>query len=93
MSETKKIIISEGCTAFYTTVDGKLLYGEGDNVMTDEERNELVDYLMLKMKKDVDKGCILINNLIELFQYDDYECESHCCDQCGDTVSRTYYNI
>lgn len=92
MSKTKKIIISDGCTAFYTTVDGKLLYGEG-NAMTDLERNEFVDYLLLRLKEHIDKGCVSIDDVIKLFQYDDYEYDEHSCDQCGDTVSRTYYEL
>lgn len=88
----KKITISEGCTAFYTVVDGKMLYGEYDP-MTDQERDELIDYLAEKIKEEAKRSTISINNMIELFQYDRYETEEHCCDTCGDTVSRTYYEI
>lgn len=91
----KKIIISEGCLAFYTTVDGKMLYGEDfqKDVMSEQERGELIDYLLVKVKENVKQGSIAINSLIELFQYDNYESGDEPCDQCGDTVSKTYYEI
>jgi len=91
---SKKIIISEGCTAFYTDVDGKTLYGECNSMtMTDKEREDFIDYLAGKIKEEVKRGSISINNMIQLFQYDKYETNEHCCDQCGDIVSRTYYKI
>jgi hypothetical protein len=89
----KKIVISEGCTAFYTTVDGKMIDGEeNQNVMSEKEQDELIDYLLLKAKEQIKNGSIAINSLIQLFQYDDWESDS-ICDQCGDQVTRTYYNI
>jgi len=91
----KKIIISEGCLAFYTTVDGKMLYGEDfqKDVMSEKDREELVDYLLVKIKENVKQGSITINSLIELFQYNDYESGNEPCEQCGDTVSKTHYEI
>lgn len=92
MDKPKQIVISDGCTAFYTTVDGKMLYGE-NNAMTKEEVNDFIDYLSEKIKEEAKKGTISVDNMIQLFQYDEYENDGNCCDQCGDTVSRTYYSI
>ena len=90
----KKIVISEGCTAYYTTVDGKMLYGEDNqDVMSEQEIDELVDYLLLRLKEEIKQGCASVNSLIQLFQYDDYKSDADTCDQCGDSVTRTYYNI
>jgi hypothetical protein len=88
------IIISEGCTAFYTEVNGKTVGGsyEPTRLSADEE-NELVDYLLIKVKEGISESTIGLNELIGLFQYDESEYDDHACDQCGDTVSRTIYNI
>jgi len=88
------IIISEGCTAFYTDVNGKTVGGSYEPTrLTEEEENELVDYLLVKVKEGITNSTISLNALIGLFQYDDYETDEYSCEQCGDSVSRTIYNI
>ncbi len=88
-----KIVISEGCTAFHTTVDGKLLYGEGNNVMTDEERALLVEHLFVRLREEIKNSAVSINDIIQLFQYDDYEMSEHECDTCGDRIVTTTWEI
>jgi hypothetical protein len=94
MTPKYNIIISEGCTAFYTDVNGKTVGGSYEPTrLTDEEENELVDYLLIKVKEGIANGTIDLNGLIGLFQYDDYETDDTSCETCGDSVSRTIYNI
>lgn len=88
-----KIIISEGCTSFYTEVNGKLTSGEGSDVMDDNEKKEFLEYLLSKIREGVEECSIDLNSVINLFQYDDWERDNHPCDQCGDSVSRTIWNI
>ena len=88
------IVISEGCTAFYTEVNGKIVGGSYEPTrLSEEEENELVDYLLLKVKEGISESTIDLNQLIGLFQYDESEYDDRVCDQCGDTVTRTIYNI
>jgi hypothetical protein len=83
-----KIVISEGCTAFYTLVDGKDV-----NDMTPEERSTFIDSLLAKLKTGILENAVNIDCVIKCFNYDDCEYDANGCDQCGDTVSRTIYNI
>ena len=93
MSKPKyNIVISEGCTAFYTKVNGKLTSGEGDT-MTWEEIDEIVDYLCKKFKEEMRDGTVNLDDLIKCFQCDETEYDKHTCDQCGDNVYRTIWKI
>ena len=83
-----KIVISEGCMAFYTLVDDKDV-----NDMKPEERNVFIDTLLAKLKAGILENAVNIDSVIKCFNYDDYEYDANGCDQCGDTVSRTIYNI
>lgn len=88
------IVISEGCTAFYTEVNGKTIGGSYEPTrLPEEDENELVDYLLLKVKEGISESTIDLNQLIGLFQYDECEHDDYACEQCGDTVTRTIYNI
>ena len=80
-----KIIISEGCTAFYTTFDGI------DSTEIDLEKT--LDYLLTKAKEGVLDGTIQLDSLVRIFQYSDYENDNYVCDDCGDTVNRTIWEI
>lgn len=88
-----KIIISEGCTAFYTTVNDKLTYGEGVSVMSDDERKEFLEYLLVKIREGVEDNTIDLNTVINIFQYDEWEQDDDTCEQCGDSVNRTIWNL
>jgi hypothetical protein len=94
MTPKYNIIISEGCTAFYTDVNGKTVGGSYEPTrLTEKEETELIDYLLSKVKEGIVENTISLDSLIGLFQPDDYEMDSDSCEQCGDTVSRTIYNI
>ena len=89
MENTKyKFIETTGCTAFDFTVNERAFSDLSAN-----EYNEMLDYLFVKIKEGISEQTILLEDVVKLFQYDDYEYDPHICDQCGDTVSTTTWNI
>lgn len=89
-----EIIISEGCTAFYTLVNEKIVGDSYDpNSLSKDEEDKLIEYLLTKVKEGISEGSIHLDNLIRLFQYDEYETDDYSCDTCGDQVSREIYRI
>jgi len=89
MNNTKyKFVQTTGCTAFDFTVN--------DNSLSDlpeKTQEEILDYLLIKLKERFKENNINLENIVELFHYDDYEYDNHVCEQCGDTVSSTTWNI
>jgi hypothetical protein len=83
-----KIEIVEGCTAFDTVINGVSVVDIPEN-----EKEEVVNYLIDQLKESYKRGEVTLESLIQNFQYDDYEHDDHVCEQCGDTVSTTIYNI
>ena len=92
MKTKYKIIKSEGCMAFSTTVNGQDIYGEY-NPMTQEQINKFVDYLCQKFKKELKQNNVSIDDLIGCFEYDSYETKEGYCDTCGDSVAETIWEI
>jgi len=89
MEKTKyKFVETTGCTAFDFTVNGKSF-----SELSNQEYDEMLNYLFLKIKEGISEQTILLENVIQLFQYDDYEYDDHSCETCGDTVSTTTWNI
>lgn len=83
----KTIIERSGCTAGSFTIDG---VEETD--LTQEQRGELIDYLVGKLKEKVSSGHIRIDDLVRMFQYED--CESGPrCETCFDSVCTTTWKI
>lgn len=83
-----KIIKTEGCVAGGWTFDGKDLLD-----IPQAEEFEIFNYLCLKFKENMKDGSNSLTEFIELFQYDDYERDENVCSQCGDYVSRTYWEV
>jgi hypothetical protein len=88
MKTKYKIEIIEGCTAFDTAINGVSVLDIPEN-----EKEEVVNYLIDQLKESYKRGEITLESLIQNFQYDDYECDGNKCGSCGDTVSRTIFNI
>lgn len=88
MKTKYKFIETTGCTAFDFTVNDKSF-----SELSTQEYDEMVNYLFEKIKEGISEQTILLLNVVQLFQYDDYEYDPHVCDQCGDTVSTTTWNI
>lgn len=79
---------SEGCTAYYTQINDKLLQD-----LSEYERTEFTDYLLQKIGEGLQDNTITLEAVVDLFQYDEYKYDSKPCDQCSDTVSVTIWNI
>ena len=77
-----------GCTAFDFLVNGKSL-----SEISENDQDEILDYLFIKIKEGIKENTIQFQSVVQLFQYDDYEYDDHVCEQCGDTVSTTTWNI
>ena len=88
MSTKYKFEEVTGCTAFNFLVNGKSL-----SDITENDQDEILDYLIIKIKEGIKENAIQFQNVVQLFQYDDYEYDDHVCGQCGDTVSTTIWNI
>lgn len=89
MENTKyKFIETTGCTAFGFTVNDKEF-----SELTKGEYDKMLNYLFAKVKEGLTEQTILLENVIHLFQYDDYENDPEPCGQCGDTVQTTTWHI
>jgi uncharacterized UBP type Zn finger protein len=89
MEKTKyKFVETTGCTAFDFTVNGKSF-----SDLSKQEYDEMLNYLFEKIKEGISEQTILLENIIHLFQYDDYEHDPNQCEQCGDYRSSTTWNI
>ena len=89
MEPTKyKIVETTGCTAFDFSINDKSI-----SDYTEEELDEILDYLFIKIKNSLKENTILFNDVVKLFQADDWEYDSEPCSQCGDTVSTETWNI
>lgn len=83
-----KIQITEGCTAFDTTINGK-----SEINLLPEEREEFMNYLMEQLKAGIKDGTVSLNSVIQNFQYSDFGSKDGSCGQCGDSVSWTVWEI
>ena len=88
MKTKYKFIETTGCTAFNFTVNDKSF-----SELSNQEYEEMLNYLLGKIKEGIGEQTILLEEVVRLFQYDDYEHDPHVCDQCGDSVSTTTWNI
>jgi hypothetical protein len=88
MKTKYKFIETTGCTAFNFTVNDKSF-----SDLSNQEYDEMLNYLLQKIKEGIGEQTILLEEIVRIFQYDDYEHDPHVCDQCGDSVSTTTWNI
>lgn len=77
-----------GCTAFDFLVNGKSLSDIAEN-----DKDEILEYLFLKIKEGIKENAIQFQNVVQLFQYDDYEHDPDICETCGDYRSSMIWNI
>jgi hypothetical protein len=82
-----KVVQTYGCTAASFTVDGVEV-----NDLTDEEKQKFEDVLFANLREALRDHSLTHERLVECLQYDDYE-TSEPCDQCGDSVSTTTWNL
>lgn len=88
MSTKYKFVQTTGCTAFNFTVNDECIVD-----IPEEKQEEIIDYLLIKLKERFKENNIHLENIVEMFEYDNYEHDPESCDQCGDTVSITTWNI
>ena len=83
-----KIIMTEGCVADNTTVDGIDV-----SEMTMEQYTAFIDKVLAKVRESAMENSIRTESILNLLEYDEYESDDEPCDQCGDHVSKTTWNI
>jgi hypothetical protein len=89
MEPTKyKIVETTGCTAFDFSINDKSI-----SDYTKEELNEILDYLFVKIKEGINNNTIVFNDMVKLFQPDEWSHDPQPCGQCGDTISTEIWNI
>ncbi len=89
MSSTKyKIEEVTGCTAFDIRVNDRPI-----SELSKEEHEQMLDYLFLKAREGLNEQAIVFEQILHLFQYDDYEHDPEPCEQCFDTIQTTTWNI
>lgn len=88
MESKYKFIETTGCTAFNFTVNDKQF-----SDVSEQEYNKMLDYLFVKIKEGINEQTISLEDVVKLFQPDDWEHDPNICEQCGDSVSTTTWNI
>ena len=81
-------IETSGCTAFNFSVNNKQF-----SEVSEQEYNEMLDYLFGKIKEGINEQTILLEDVVKLFQPNDWEHDPNICEQCGDSVSTITWNI
>jgi hypothetical protein len=88
-SESRYTIVeTTGCTAFNFTINDKIL-----SDYTSNELDDILNYLFIKVKEGLKENTILYEDVVKLFQPDDWDHDPNVCEQCGDTVSTTTWII
>ena len=88
MKTKYKFVETTGCTAFDFTVNDRSF-----SELSEQEYNDMLNYLFEKIKEGIGEQTILLQNVVQLFQYDDYEYDPTICGSCGDSASTTIWNI
>lgn len=83
-----KFVKTEGCVAYGWSIDGKSLED-----FSKEEQDKIFNYLIAKLEEKWKIRDICLTDLVEVFHYDDYDYDPIACDQCGDNVSTTTWEI
>jgi hypothetical protein len=83
-----KFVKTDGCTAYDFTVDDVSVAN-----IPREKEYAIFDYLIERIREKFDNREIQLLDIVEIFACDDYEYEKDPCDQCGDTVSWTTWEI
>ena len=87
--ETKyKFVETTGCTAFGFSANDREI-----SELSEQEYNEMLNYLFVKIKEGISDNTVLFSDVVKLFQPNDWKHDPEPCDQCGDTVSTTTWKI
>jgi hypothetical protein len=88
MNHKYEIIESTGCTKFGFSINGKEL-----NDLPENEIEEVIDYLLPKIKESIKNKEINLSTIMHIFPYAGYEHTKEPCGQCGDHVTITVWRI
>jgi len=83
-----KIEITEGCIAFATVIDEVNVTD-----MSKDQYSEVVNKILSAIKDGIMNNTVSLDSVIGCLQYDDYKHDPSVCEDCGDTVSTTTWNI
>lgn len=96
MGSTYKIKEYSGCMADGIEVNGKDFYFlpiELQADICDKVYNKISVADKEEYKDSIKENGYDLRYLLQFIEYDDSDCESEPCDQCGDTVSWKIYNV
>lgn len=65
----------------------------GEDSKHPEEDDELLDYLLLKLKEGIKRGTCSFKDLVECFQSEDTVFAKGSCDDCGHSGHKTTWKI
>jgi len=78
METTKyKFVETTGCTAFNFTVNDKQF-----SEVSQQEYDEMLSHLFVKVKEGINSQTILLEDVVKLFQPDDWEHDPNICESC-----------
>ena len=83
-----KIQIKTGCISDDVVIDGKSIRD-----LTEMETDLIIDDLIQITREKLRKNEISLVDLMDLFEYDSFECIDEPCDQCGDNAFITTYDL
>jgi hypothetical protein len=88
--ENTKYLFEEvtDCTAFNFYVNDQPL-----SEISLEKQEEILDYLFVKVKEGIKEKSISFQDVVQLFQYDEYESDPNICETCGDCRSSMTWKI
>ena len=84
-----EIKLSEGCTCFFITVNGR----DYTNEMNEAERHLFLLDMLLEIRLRFRNGEIGITRLLELLDVTGTWESDNACETCGDYVTETTYQI
>ncbi|NDB87010.1 MAG: hypothetical protein EB127_30640 [Alphaproteobacteria bacterium] len=64
-----------------------------EGVKQPEEDDELLDYLLLKLKEGIKRGTCSFKDLVECFQSEDTIFSESSCEQCGHSGYKTIWKL
>lgn len=90
-----EIIYDEtSCYNWGFSVNGVWRSGEvEEGVKQPEEDDELLDYVLQKLKEDIKNGHTSFKSVMDCLQYEEYEYDKDSCEQCGHSGSKTIWRI
>lgn len=61
--------------------------------ISEQEQEEILNYLFEKVRESVKRSTIQFEDVVKLFQHDEYEHDPEPCENCYDTIEWTTWNL